>query len=387
MAYAQPVPVSDFAGYKLLAEMLLDQRQFGYPEPSAYRLPGYPFFLAVMMLVSRSLAWLELVNVLLSTALVVLVYFLAKNVTANKAVALISALLVALNPTFVFFAPILASEHLFGILFYSGCLILLTRQFQAPWREILAGFLFGLSVLTRGEGWFYLPVMFIILVAYAPGKRFPIRRFLVFGAASLSVVFPWFLRNYWVIGPGAGLSTSGGVMFYYAHHDRQQEWESLQSQVFEGLDAIERSRRGYQLGFEYIRQAGLKENAVGVAISTAKLYAPHGYPVLWSVYLPRQTPAAPFPEKPLAGKDVFIFLTQFGFGFIAFNALLALAWLGSYPWKMWSILLGFIGMNWLGYGVLFAGTSRYRFGVEPVMCVMAGIGLWELRQWTRRNTS
>jgi hypothetical protein len=79
MWYAQPVPVSDFAEYAEWASALLQHHQYGYPQPTAYRSPGYPFFLAGLMLVSNSVTWLSLVNVLLAAPVCVLLYALGKS--------------------------------------------------------------------------------------------------------------------------------------------------------------------------------------------------------------------------------------------------------------------------------------------------------------------
>ena len=65
LLFARPVPVSDFEGYRQLAINLLDRHFFGFSTPKAYRLPGNPAFLALAMLVSRSVIWLSFANVLL----------------------------------------------------------------------------------------------------------------------------------------------------------------------------------------------------------------------------------------------------------------------------------------------------------------------------------
>ncbi len=90
-AYAEPVPVSDYETYRLLAEGLLQHRQLGIPNPSANRLPGYPVFLALMMLISNSAAWLSFINVIFSTLLIYLVYKLALHLTSEKILPIIAA--------------------------------------------------------------------------------------------------------------------------------------------------------------------------------------------------------------------------------------------------------------------------------------------------------
>jgi hypothetical protein len=379
MLYADPIPVSDFAGYRTLAETLIDFQQFGYPAPSAYRLPGYPAFLAALMLVNRSLTWLQLGNVLLSTALIPITYIFANKITTNRQIATLAAALVGFNPTYIFFAPILASEHLFTFLLCGCYILVMSRWIPSPWSEVLAGAAFGALALTRGEGLFYLPVILFAGYAFRPTKAHPILRLAAFCTAGFIVIFPWYLRNQAVIGPGTGLSTSGGLMFYYGHHDTAQDWAELQDEHFAGLPEGERSQKGYRLGLEYMSQAGLAKNLGDVAISTLKLYAPHGYPVLWSIYTPRTSPDVPFPERSLAGKNLFIFIVIAGYAILALLAAWSLVYFKRYPWQMWSLLLGSIAANWLCYGALFAGTSRYRYPIEVMLCTLASIALWELQ--------
>src|SRR5262245_65139209 len=116
MQYAQTIPVSDFEDYRTLAESLRDHHQFGYPVLTAWRLPGYPLFLAGLMLISRSIAWLSFWSVVLSTVNCALVCCLAYVLFERKDVAVGAGLVSALNPSFVFYSPVLASEHLFTLL-------------------------------------------------------------------------------------------------------------------------------------------------------------------------------------------------------------------------------------------------------------------------------
>ena len=222
LMYARPVPVSDFAGYYSLAENLLDHGFFGFSEPSAYRLPGYPFFLAMMMLISRGVLWLSFTNVLLSTALIALIYAITWRLIPNQKVALIAAGIAAIYPIFVFFAPILASEHLFSLLFFSGLLVLLSPRLPGVLRAVLAGLAFGLAMLVRGEVIYYLPILALAIFFLFQRWSQRLSILVIMGACWLLVVFPWYLRNQAVIGPGSGMSTSGGLMFYYGHHDIRQ---------------------------------------------------------------------------------------------------------------------------------------------------------------------
>src|SRR5262249_22983335 len=128
MLYAQPEPISDFADYRSLAVDLVEHGQYGFPEPTARRPPGYPFFLAGMMLISRSVWWLSLANVVVSSCTCLLVYLLAKYLFQSTNLALVSAFLCSVNPQFVAYSPTLASENVFPLLILGATVMVIYPQ-------------------------------------------------------------------------------------------------------------------------------------------------------------------------------------------------------------------------------------------------------------------
>ncbi len=127
----------------------------------------------------------------------------------------------------------------------------------------MAGILFGLATITRGEAIYYLPIITLLALLPVPGddkepdtgKTIILPRitslFVLFIAWGI-VILPWYIRNQIVIGPGAGLGTSGGIMCYYGHHDETQAWEQLLSVENLGSGEIVRSKNALQKGLDYI---------------------------------------------------------------------------------------------------------------------------------------
>lgn len=264
LAYAEPVPVSDFEGYRRLGEYFLEKGQIGIPDPSAYRLPGYTVFLAMIMTISKSVAWLSFVNVILSTLLIYLVFILTLQLTSKKSPAMIAAFVCAFYPTFIFYSPVLASEHLYVILLFSAFVVMGHNwnniSIHKAWHPTLAGILFGLAVLTRGEGIFFLPIL--LAWFYLTSAKKGLNKILVTFVSLLAFVItvsPWYIRNNYLIGPSSGLSTTGGLNFYYAHNDKSYGYHSLNGTVFEDKDELKRQKLGYKLGLEYLSKAGLSK--------------------------------------------------------------------------------------------------------------------------------
>lgn len=217
---SRPEPVSDFLEYKQLAENILNNHIIGWKKiPSAYRLPLYPIFLSFFMLFNKSDFFLSLINVILSSFIPVLLYIIVVQTFNDIKLALLVSLLCVLNPTFIFFSPVLASENLFAILLLLS--IIFTIEFIK--RE---GFLFllfssislGLSSLTRGESVFYVPAIILYIWGFINlGFKKKIQNIVLFLMIFVMIISPWILRNKIIFGT-AGLSSTSGINFYYAHN-------------------------------------------------------------------------------------------------------------------------------------------------------------------------
>ncbi|MFQ5962764.1 MAG: ArnT family glycosyltransferase [Candidatus Scalinduaceae bacterium] len=381
-AYAEPVPVSDSEEYLRLAEGLLKQGQLGIPNPSAFRLPGYPVFLAITMWISNSIAWLSFVNVILSTFLIYIVWRLVLYLTSEKLLSILAALICAFNPTFVFLSPVLVSEHLYVIFLFSAFLVLCDNRVNLSTRRtvrlVLSGVLFGTAALTRGEAIFFLPVLLVMIYFnFSHNAHRYLSVFLVLLAFGVTIA-PWYIRNHYLVGAGSGLSTTGGINFYYAHNENRYGWHTLKGTVFDGKNEVQQQELGYQLGLEYLTNASLLRIAKDIAKGTYKLFfTSDTYSVAWSTRLPRLEQGTPWPSKELKGTYWFYKLTLTYFAlFLA--ASLSFLFLCRYTFRMWVFLYGIVMMNWIGYALIFWGKTRYRYVSEVVFCILAALLIFEI---------
>ena len=257
--YAQPVPVSDFNDYRTLAEGILDHGQFGYPEPTSFFLPVHPTLVAALMLVSRADLWLGFGMVLVSTASCLLIYLVARRVLARERPSLIAAAIFAFLPVFVLYSPVLATEHLFIVLMLLAMLAVVTLRGSTGWRELAVGLLLGLAILTRGEALFYAPAfLFYLWVGTATPRRIKWRQSMLIIIGIVVVLVPWYVRNAMVVTGETGLSASAGVNFYFAHNDSGFYGAYTEGSPLQGLSAVDASREGWRLAFEYLRENPLR---------------------------------------------------------------------------------------------------------------------------------
>ncbi len=250
---AHPEPVSDFLGYRSLASRWLTTGQYArLGVPTAYRTPGYPAFLALGLWVSKANWWLSLINVALSTAAIPLTALFASRLGFGRRTVIVSAGLIAVLPTYVFFAPVLASEHLQLVLVLGAwCSSLRTTSRS---RAVVAGLAYGVAILVRPESLFFLfAAPWLIRLAVPSWSRIARLAGVTALVAGL-VVVPWYVRNEVAVGRGAGISTTGGLNLYLAHNSEPgTRFVPLDQTPLRGLDELATNRKGLTLGLRNIR--------------------------------------------------------------------------------------------------------------------------------------
>ena len=194
-------PRIDAASYNLLASGLAQGHGWVLGS-SAYRPPGYPFFLAGVYLLFGvpHTSWTDprLVQaVVLSTVTVGLTGLMAWQV-AGRAAALISMAIAALYIPLVLVGVSLMTESLFVplVLGATNCALYSRRAEHSRRWVVAAGFLTGLAALTRGNG--LVVGLALALVVWGAKPRLSWRA--VASPALLLVVMcltimPWTVRN------------------------------------------------------------------------------------------------------------------------------------------------------------------------------------------------
>lgn len=235
----------DQVEYLTLANNLLHERELKFVDPRfdsvvvAYRMPGYPLFLAAC---GASIPVARLAQSLLDTATVLAAYLLARRWLTPRP-ALLSAALVAFNPFLVYFSALLLSETLYTALLAWGMVLLAGRRQWALGSEeprssspplvslrvprFLAGLLLlALAIHVRPSG-LGLPLLLGAVAAVMnrpPAPAYQLRprwRLPVISTSILLillVLFPWAWRNHRLLGDWIWTTTNSGITLYDGFH-------------------------------------------------------------------------------------------------------------------------------------------------------------------------
>lgn len=214
----------DERNYYLIALNLLNGRGYSGSEidqpaePTAYRPPLFPIFLAMVFRVfGPSPEYGVRVNQALITLLIPLSFWLGKSLYDDRC-GIVAAIMVTLWPHGFYFGSNLLTEPLFAVLVIItfGLLVKLVSS-PSLGLAIAAGLAAGGAVLTR-SGFAVTVALLGLWFLLFPKQQMPWRMTLAFYAIVAITLAPWSFRNYAVMNTLSPGATGAGVVFAGAHN-------------------------------------------------------------------------------------------------------------------------------------------------------------------------
>ncbi len=349
--------------------------------------PGYPVFLGLLYEVfgpnHRVAAF---VHVLLGTLVCGLVYAIARRASGAR-IAFVAALLIALNPHYVFMTNLVASENLFAVWFALG-LWLAMRPWKHKRQAVWTGIVMALASLTRAVA-VLLPAL--VLLWKRRMAEMESRAWRGDAAALLLafglVILPWSVRNWVVVGEPALLSHGGGLNFYYGHNAQDPVFRDVSQTPMAGLrkpGAID--RRGWQLGMRHVVEDPIGEFGRS-AFKIRELFSSPGYalqannavrrPEGWR-YDPAIAALATEARERQRARARYL---RGVFGSLA-TWHTRLLWLGSLAalvlWRRFTPglrLIVWVASYWVVVHVVFWAQPRFRYPLEMLMAILTSFAL------------
>lgn len=186
----------DTSSYEQTAAALLDTGRFALSpdkptEPDIFRTPGYPLFIAgIYSIFGRSLLAVAVAQVLLSGAVLAMVYGLANMLWGGRA-ALAALLLLCLDTSSFLYSQMILSEALFTF-FLMAMAVAAARFFTEPrpssgW-VFLAGALLALATWTRPVSYYLIAPLSLLLFIHLRARRLS---WIKTTACLLLFILPW----------------------------------------------------------------------------------------------------------------------------------------------------------------------------------------------------
>jgi hypothetical protein len=182
---------------------LAEQNTLGHP-------PGYPLMLALVYVASGESDDATQLVQLLADSLAAVVVLLIASPLVERGAALLSGLLVALSPQFVWNSVQVLPDTLAAlpVLLAVWCVVLAGRR-PRLWKLFAAGALVGLSVWLRANAMLLAPFLAAsVFLLFERGRR--IRYALAVVAGALLLVAPLTIRNAYVFGHFVPVSLGAG---------------------------------------------------------------------------------------------------------------------------------------------------------------------------------
>jgi hypothetical protein len=208
---------TDAVGYMQLSENLLRTGTFQFDGggATAYRMPGYPFFLVFSYALWQKLLPTQIIQIVVDVLTVYVTYRLARQVTRFSAVPLLAAAVVAFHPLMVVTSISFRPETLSVFLIILATFLLL-KTADSGRTALLAALLLGLAVYLK-HTFIAASVLFLLAFALRYLLRTNRRSLLAAGLPLLVLMLmlvPWMARNYVVLGALVPLTTSSGSNLY-----------------------------------------------------------------------------------------------------------------------------------------------------------------------------
>lgn len=244
----------DARNYWIMSHQIVEDGVYGYyyyddngniignvqpGQPNARVMPGYPVFLAVVYKILGDkylqITAVRLIQIMANSLCTVLAFYFITKVFKKDSVALLTALFIAIYPTYIFVCMNLLTETLafFTFMLYL-CLLVNAIETGKTSLNILTGIVFGCHVLIRPAllPLFILPFIFGLITNKINkgssqnrlGLRNMSRLFMLQLAGLILIMLPWWIRNIVTLGSliitaeASGNPLLGGTYPYFMNY-------------------------------------------------------------------------------------------------------------------------------------------------------------------------
>ena len=314
-------------------------------------MPIYP----IVSYLSISFFSFQLIDILLSSCSIFLIYYLGKSLLNEEMHAKVASLGIAVYPFSIFYASSGLTETSFVF-----CVLL---AFMALYqKKIYLGLLFLiLSVLIRPTLDLINPLIILCfcIVVYKESVAFALKQLLKYALVYIFLLAPWWIYNYNEYGQFVRLNLGAGEILYGGNNPNNKDGrasdEGLDFSEFRYItDLVERDKTLKAEAYKYI----LDNKAEFILKSFRRLAA------FWNIFPNHQKHRSSITMIVSAMSMLMLYMGVLGFLFIADKSMLK---------RCVPIFIMFIYLS--AIHAVTIGSIRYRYPLEPFMILFLSIAL------------
>lgn len=352
---------------------------------TARRPIGYPLFLAmVMKLFGKDLFVAELFQVGFGVLVVFCLFALGSRL-GSQTFGFLAAFLYTFYPTAVMSTKVIMDEHLFILLWLLSLMFLVADYEEPSYKKVaVAGLCLGMSAIFRTYSLITVPVAFLVWLFLKKDFLRALYRGLILGGLVLLCAAPWAIRNYYRMGTPIFYTSLLGVHLYYANNPTSDVRYPVNPSPEQGGDAEflsaqtepQRDYAGRKAALRWIVQhpGTFLQKALGRMFYMLG-FNREGWVVEDNFKTIESQSRAPSPKlrKNLEKWEQYYYVFVFLFACLGISMyLINLLDNGDARGMSYIVLtlLFYIAITAIGLN-----HRKYRFVIEPLLCVLAAYGL------------
>jgi 4-amino-4-deoxy-L-arabinose transferase-like glycosyltransferase len=358
----------------------------GRVEQAADHPPLFSLFLALLNKIGvQSLTGQLLANCVVGSITIVLIMVLTRRY-ASDAVALLAGAVVAVYPNVAIFDGLLLTETWSMMFMAAGVLALSVLLERRSWRwGFITGLLFGLGALVRAEYLLAIPLigLYLLVVGYRRKKMVKsLGVSLVVGITALATLVPWLAYNRTRFQRPVGMSIGFEYILPLTNCD-QVYYGGTVGYWFLDCIAPAAARATAVNGDESIvAHEAAKDGVAYIKAHKGRAVVMPLFRVgrLLGLYQPFQQARL---DTTIEGRELPIEVA----GLVLWYLLASLSAVGLYSLRKQRVSVFPLVLPALVVLITAAityGTTRFRAGLEPFVCVLAAVGVAHMIQSTRR---
>lgn len=244
-------PVSDFLTYQNIATSIFQGKGCLYMgKPTAFQSMGYPLFLGCFykLIGSNSVIYAKLLNVIISSATLLTMYFIIKRCFSNKKLRIAAYILIAFLPSYIAYNNVLASETLMVFIFSIIILIQLTMKDNTKW-YILLGIFIGIESIIKPYFMVYSILAAIAMYISKKNIKQSVKCLVVSLITTAIVIVPWTYRNYRNFNRIIPVSYNSGYVLFINNNSNNKNGAWMPIRDIKVSNTVK--NEFYQKGFKY----------------------------------------------------------------------------------------------------------------------------------------